>query len=113
MRKLIKIALLFLLFVNFFYVLSGAIHYPLRSIDVYSIWLLKAKAFWVSDGLPLEFLKSHLYSHPQYPILLPWLFYQLYKIVGGVKEMYVLALYPFIYLAILLVAYKFFLEIKL
>ncbi len=99
-----------LIAVNLIYVVSGVIHYPLRSIDVYAIWLFKAKAFYLQSGLPLPILQNprYLYSHPQYPLLLPLFFSKIYQLVGGVKEIYVLMLYPVIYLAILLLTYQVF-----
>ncbi len=90
------------------YVLSGVIHFPLRSIDVYSIWLLKAKAFYLAKGFPLEFFRNIGYSHPQYPVLLPWLSSLIYRLFGEVNEYYVLIFYPFVYVLILFLAYKFF-----
>jgi hypothetical protein len=113
MQRLISKIILFLIGLNFFYVLSGAIHYPLASIDVYSIWLLKAKAFYVYNGFPLEFLQNIGYSHPHYPVFLPWFFSLIYKIIGGVNEYYVLVLYPFVYLVILFLACRFFTKIGL
>lgn len=113
MRRIIKIILVALIFINFVYVISGIIHFPLRSVDVYAIWMFKAKAFYVYQEFPLEFLRTVGYSHPQYPIMLPWIFYQIFELFGEFREIYVLALYPFIYLVILYLAYKFFLKLNL
>jgi hypothetical protein len=113
MRRLIDKLLILLILINFIYVFSGVIHYPLRHIDVYSIWLLKAKAFFIYGGFPLEFLKTVGYSHPQYPVLLPFIFSLIYRFAGGVNEYYVLAAYPFVYLIILYLAFKFFIQLNL
>lgn len=108
MRKIIKIGIILFIFINFLYAVSGAIHYPLQSIDVYAYWFLKAKNFYVNGILPLTNLNIYSYSHPQHPILLPIIVSFIYRIIGGVKEIPVFLVYPFIYLAILFSAYKFF-----
>ena len=90
MSKLTRNFLLVLIAINFAYLISGVIHFPLRSIDVYSIWMLKAKVFYLNEGIDWEFLKNTDYSHPQYPILLPFIFYQIFKIAGAFREIYVL-----------------------
>lgn len=113
MRKIIFKVLLVLIGINFLYVLSGVIHYPLYHVDVYSIWLLKAKAFFIYGGFPLNFLKTIGYSHPQYPVLLPFLYSLVYQVIGEVNELYLLALYPHIYLLILYLAYQLFLKLRI
>lgn len=113
MRKTLITILVFLILVNIFYVISGVIHFPLRSIDVYSIWLYKAKAFFMMNGDVIATLRSMEYGHPQYPILLPFLYYQIYKAIGAANEFYVLFLYPGLYSGILFLSYKFFLKIGL
>lgn len=107
MRKL-KYLLIALLTVNFFYTLSGALFNPIKSMDAIGIWLLKAKAFYLEGGFPKQMLLSpdFSYSHQQYPLLLPFLFSLVYKLTSGINERAVLIFYPFIYLAILVLAYK-------
>ena len=108
MRKLIITVLLVLLFINFVYVLSGAYHLSLRSVDVYAIWMYKAKIFFVNDGAIIESLYQLEQGHPQYPILLSYFFYWIFKITGGVNEIFVFLLYPVIYVTILYLSYKVF-----
>jgi hypothetical protein len=108
MSKTLKIAIILLIFINFIYCISGAIHYPLQSIDVYAYWFLKAKNFYVNGIFPLTNLNLYPYSHPQHPILLPIIVSLIYNILGGVKEIPVFLIYPFIYLAVLFLAYKMF-----
>lgn len=108
MRKVIKIVILVLIFINFIYCVSGAIHYPLQSIDVYAYWLLKAKLFFVDGILPLTNLNAFPYAHPQHPILLPIVFSLIYSLMGKVNEYPVFLIYPVIYLVILFLAYKMF-----
>lgn len=108
MQKTIRIAVIILIFVNFLYAVSGAIHFPLQSIDVYAYWFLKAKLFYFSGILPLTNLNVYPYSHPQHPILLPIIVSLIYHLSGGVKEVPVFLIYPFIYLIILFLAYKMF-----
>ena len=110
MRKIIIYFFLLLIFINFLYTFSGALHFPLQSFDVYNIWLLKAKAYFIENGFPFNTLKDPRYyhSHPQYPLLLPYLFYIFYRVIGQVNEIYVSLIYPFIYVATLLLAFKVF-----
>jgi len=115
MRKIGILLLLLLIFINVLYVISGALHFSLRSVDVYAIWLFKAKAFYITDGLPLKILNDnrYLYSHPNYPLLLPYIFSLIYKVVGGAKEIYIFLLYPFVYTSILLIVYKLLRKLKI
>ncbi len=108
MQKYLKNILLVLLGINIIYVISGVIHFPLGGIDVYSIWLLKAKEFYVNGIFPLSNLNQFPYSHPQYPILLPLIYSFIYQIIDGVKEFYVLILSPLAYISILVLSYKLF-----
>lgn len=94
---------------NIFFVTVGAFLYPLASIDAVSIWFLKAKAFYLNNGyIPLEILKNNFYlnTHPQYPLLLPFSFYLLYTILGGMHEEILAFLNPIFYLLILIIVYK-------
>ncbi|MCL4353902.1 hypothetical protein M1349_00330 [Patescibacteria group bacterium] len=89
----------------------GAFFYPLASIDAVSIWLLKAKAFYLWHGnLPLDILKDSVYlnSHPQYPILVPFIYFSLYFLFGGINEQIIAFINPIFYVLVLLVAYKVF-----
>jgi len=106
MRKIVKYLLLFLIFINFLYCLSGVIHYPLGSLDEVSIWMIKAKLFYQNGVFPLNQLNSIGYGHPQYPILLPLVFYWIFKFFGAFWEMYALIFYPFLYLLVLFLCYK-------
>ncbi|HSW89764.1 MAG TPA: hypothetical protein VLH19_02730 [Patescibacteria group bacterium] len=108
MRKLTRWFLLALLIINFCYVFSGALHLSWHSEDVVGFWLLKAKAIYLENGFPIHTLKNpdFLLGHPHYPILLPFLFSLEYRVVGGINEMAVFLLYPFVYLFILFVCYK-------
>lgn len=108
MQKTVKILVIFLIIVNFLYCVSGAIHFPLQSIDVYAYWFLKAKLFYFSGILPLTNLNLYPYAHPQHPILLPVIVSFIYRLIGGVKEIPIFLIYPFIYLVILFLAYKMF-----
>jgi hypothetical protein len=107
MRKIINTILIVLISLNVLYIFSGSIHYSFTSIDTYSIWLLKAKALFTENSFPFNFLSNHayLYSHPQYPILLPLVFSIIYQIMGNIHEQFVLLLYPLIYTSILLLCF--------
>jgi len=73
-----------------------------------AIWLFKGKAIYLDNGLLSQILKlpKYFYSSPDYPLLLPFLFSIIYKLAGGIREIYVLLLYPFFYSAILILVYK-------
>lgn len=108
MQKVVRTVLIYLLIINFFYVLAGVLFPPIRSMDAIGVYLFKAKAIYLENGFPLQSLKSPdlFYSAQEYPLLLPFFFFLVYKISGGVREIYVLLLYPIIYLGILLLVYK-------
>src|ERR1035437_3626135 len=108
MLKAFKYLLLFLILLNIIYAFVGAYFYPLSSIDAIGIWLLKAKFFYLSSGFPLEFLKniSFVYSHPHYPLLLPFIISVFYSLLGGVKEQLIIFIYPLTFIAILFILYK-------
>lgn len=107
MQKIIKTTLILLIAINFLYALSGTTNYTFTSIDSYSIWLFKAKAFFIENRFPFKTLSNpnYIYSHPQYPILLPFLISQIYKIAGHTDEPFILSLYPLIYIAIILLTF--------
>ena len=108
MQKVINNLLIALIAFNVFFVSLGALFYPLASIDAVSIWLLKAKAFYLANGLPVEILKDKffLYTHPQYPLLLPFIYYVFYLALGTINENAVSFLNPLAYLLIIIIAYK-------
>src|SRR3989344_1093792 len=109
MQKIINFLLTVLIIFNFLFVSVGAYLYPLASIDAVSIWFLKAKAFYLNNGhIHLHILKNNLYlnTHPQYPLLLPFVFYLLYTIFGGIHEEILAFLNPISYLLILIIVYK-------
>jgi hypothetical protein len=113
MQKLIRYILVGLILVNFLYCVSGVIHYPLASIDEVSIWMLKAKFFYMNGVFPLKNLNTLGYGHLQYPILLPLVFYWIFKIIGSYREIYVLLFYPFVYLLVIYLCYETLILLKL
>lgn len=115
MQKKLNYLLLLLLSLNILYVFLGAYLYPLASIDAISIWYLKAKALFINHGIiPVDILKdkTYLYSHPQYPILLPFSFYIAYLALGGINESIIAFINPLFYLLIIIVIYKILNELK-
>src|ERR1035437_2498390 len=108
MLKIAKYLLLFLILLNIVYAFSGAYFYPLASIDAVGIWLLKAKFFYLSHEFPLALLKNpyFMYSHPHYPVLLPFIFSVFYSILGAVKEPIIVLIYPLTFIAVLFILYK-------
>ncbi|MCL5970716.1 MAG: hypothetical protein M1450_04420, partial [Patescibacteria group bacterium] len=103
-----SIFLVGLIAINILYVFTGVLFHPMQSTDAIGIWLLKAKAFYVYGGFPLDFLRNsnYNYSHQQYPLGIPFIFYLFYLFIGGINEKIILLIYPFTYVAILFVAYK-------
>lgn len=107
-RKVIWLLYL-LLAINVSYVLSGVLNFPIRSVDVLGFWLFRAKAFFIDGGMPLQTLQfAHFHSHPQYPILLPFVYSLIYGVMGQVWELPVLLLYPIYYCVILWLAFTVF-----
>lgn len=108
MHDKIRILLYLLLAINVCYVLSGAIHLPMQSVDVLGLWLFKAKAIFIEGGLPLKTLNNpdFFLFHPQYPLLLPFLYSLFYLAIGRVWELPILLLYPIYYVVILWLVFK-------
>ena|GEM_PF-1196485 len=108
MRKIIFFVSFLLICINILYCFSGVMNFPIQSMDLYSNWLLKAKAFYYSTSFPYEFFQSwdNMSSHPQYPILLPLTFSAIYKALGGIHEQNILLIYPLIYSVILFLCFK-------
>lgn len=109
MQRIINLILFSLIGLNIAYVTLGAYLYPLASIDAVSIWYLKAKAFFLSHGnIPVDTLKDKLYlnSHPQYPLLVPFVFYVLYALLGGIHENIIAFINPLFYSLIIFISYK-------
>jgi len=115
MLKIVKYLLLVLILLNIVYAISGAYFYPLASIDTIGIWLLKAKFFYLSHGFPLELLKNttFLYSHPHYPLLLPFVISVFYFLLGGINEQLIVFIYPLAFVAVLFILYKLLKEVKM
>jgi len=106
----IKILLIILLTINIIYVTGGILFHPIQSMDTVGIWMLKAKAIYLENNLPLDFLKSvnYSYSHQQYPLLVPFLYSLIFKLSGSVNELPALLMSPVVYLAILIICFKVF-----
>lgn len=101
MQKVIVWLCLALLTINVVYATVGVVRLGPRHIDAYGIWMLKAKAWVLEEGLPFGFLKKEQYgySHGQYPVLLPFLMSRAWNLVGS--EYGFLLFYPFAYIAVL------------
>lgn len=50
-----------------------AIAWPVKDLDAWSIWAFKARIFSMSQGIPWAYFgdASKLFSHPDYPLLVP------------------------------------------
>src|SRR5882724_1699672 len=108
MQKIITTITIILLSITIVYVFAGVVFHPLQSIDAIGIWLLKTKAFYLEHGFPNSYLHTSLYaySHQQYPLGLPFLFFLIYQFLGGIHEKVILLIYPCVYTLILFFVYK-------
>src|SRR3989344_8477288 len=77
-------------------------------MDAIGIWFFKAKAFYIEQGFPNNFLHKaeYAYSHQRYPLGVPLAIFIFYQLLGGINEHLVLVAYPVIYCLILFLAYK-------
>lgn len=100
-------AFIVLIGINVLYVFAGVLNFPLRSVDAYSDWMLKAKVLYLSPTFPLHFFQNWEYmaSHMQYPILLPLIISTLYS-VFGFNDHLITFIYPLMYLAIIFICWK-------
>lgn len=81
--------LLIMLLAAFGFALLRAISYPLWAWDSLATWGLKAKAFYLAQGVDLSRFEAHNY----YPNLTPLLMAYLYFWLGGVSDHLVKALF--------------------
>lgn len=103
----ISIALCLLILINILYVGSGVRSFGISSIDSTAIWLFKAKAAFVEQGIPWTVLKKteFSYQHPQYPVALPVVLSLGFWLGAGQGEG-VLWVYPVVYVLTLLICYR-------
>jgi len=110
MQKIVTVLFLLLIFINISYVTTGVLFHPVQSMDAIGIWFFKAKAFYIEQGFPNNFLHNanYAYSHQRYPLGLPFIIFLFYRLMGGVNDHSFLILYPISYCLILLLVYKIF-----
>ncbi len=99
--------LLFLLFI-FIYLWIEALTFPLSYYDfwdAWSIWGLKAKAFFLAESVDLSFFTNpvNAFAHKDYPLLLPLAESWVYLGIGALDEEKVRLLFPLFYGALLAV----------
>ncbi len=82
------------------YCVVQAISRPIAGWDVWAIWFLKAKAFFVSGGLPSTHFFSTAYLHPDYPLLTPLAVTWHYLCLGRVDDQIAKILFPLSFLAL-------------
>ena len=61
---------------------------PMEAYDAVSNWGLKAKAIFIAETIPEDFLRNPSYEvfHPDYPLLVPLLESYVYRFVGDLRE---------------------------
>ncbi len=95
-KNLFNNSLVLLIFLLILYVLFEAQLRPLYAWDGWSIWLYKAKIFFIDQGIN----PSHtVYFQNSYPYLLNLIIAFIYNIIGYVDDKSVLLLYPFFYIS--------------
>jgi 4-amino-4-deoxy-L-arabinose transferase-like glycosyltransferase len=84
-------------------VVLHALAWPVHDPDAWSIWAFKARIFYMSQTLPLSYFHdaSKLFSHPDYPLLVPLAETWAYSWMGRPDDWAVMALSPLFYLATL------------
>lgn len=83
------------------YCVAQAISRPIVGWDAWAIWFLKAKAFFVSGGLPSTHFFSTEYLHPDYPLLTPLVVTWHYLCLGRVDDQIAKIVFPLSLLALL------------
>jgi len=89
-RSRAETLLILLLLLAFGFGLLRAMLYPMWSWDALATWGLKAKAFYLAQGVDLSRFEAHNY----YPNLAPLLMAYLYFWLGGIYDHLVKALFP-------------------
>jgi hypothetical protein len=76
--------------------------WPVSGWDGWSIWALKARIFYLSQSIPSGYFHdaSRLFSHPDYPLLLPLAETWIDGWLGQANSWAIMALFPFFFLGI-------------
>jgi len=110
-QKIFKIIEITLIILILFQVLASifiALIFPVRFWDAITCWSFKAKAFFLDKAI-YDFYSKHSYefSHPSYPLLLPFLQTYLYLSMGILNENLVKIIFPIFYISLLIAIYSF------
>jgi len=102
----ISVALLAVIIVQSAYAFIYALSVPLFGWDAWFIWFLKARVFFLDQGISSEFLSNAGYRHHQdYPLLMPLATAFVYGAAGSANETIGKLLYPLQFLSLLSVIY--------
>jgi hypothetical protein len=106
--KIIEITLLTLILFQIVTSIFIAIIFPVRFWDAITCWSFKGRAFFLDKNI-YDFYNKHSYefSHPSYPLLLPFLQTYLYFYMGVLNENLMKILFPIFYISLLIVNYSF------
>ncbi len=105
----VEIVSVIIIAVQLFYSLLYSTTLPVTGWDAWSIWFLKARAFFVDGGVTPAFLldASYGYDHPDYPLLVPLSIMWLFTTLGEVNDIAAKILYPVQFAALLSIVYYF------
>lgn len=106
--KIIEITLLALILFQIVGSIFIAIIFPVRFWDAITCWSLKGRAFFLDRNIYYFYNKhSYEFSHPSYPLLLPFLQTYLYFYMGALNENLMKILFPIFYISLLIANYSF------
>ncbi|HBG46700.1 MAG TPA: hypothetical protein DDW94_06875 [Deltaproteobacteria bacterium] len=103
---LASVLLLAIIIVQSAYSFVYALSVPLSGWDAWFIWFMKARVFYLDQGVTGQFLVDPNYQqHQDYPVMLPLAISLVYSAAGSVKEVFGKLLYPLQFLSLISVIY--------
>ncbi len=94
-RDFVGFALIAIVIIQSAYAFIYALSVPLFGWDAWFIWFLKARAFFLDQGISGEFLANPGYRHHgDYPLLMPLAISFVYGAAGSASEMIGKVIYP-------------------
>jgi hypothetical protein len=104
----IDIILYSIIFFQITYVISYITMFPISGWDAWTIWFLKAEAFFIDGGVSVRFLLDGDYGHhPDYPLMIPLSVAWVYFTMGKVNEIAAKLIYPLQFLSLIFIFHYF------